>query len=133
MATDHAKIAELLLDMEQLLAMKGELSAQRVKLYCAALDDIPLDQLTWAAGEICKTAKWFPVPAEMREIARSKVYSGGDEYGKWIALTGKRKKAMDALYAGEEYDYEMLAQEFENNGRVDGAAHIRKLFTEMTA
>src|SRR5262245_39174582 len=59
-------------------------STARAELYCGALEDLPFADVKLATERALKTAKFFPKPAELRELVEGRVED--DAELAWLAL-----------------------------------------------
>jgi len=65
--TDKKKFAEIMVGLAEIF--NAEMSKTRLKLYFGALQDLNVDEFEAAANRIARELKFFPKPAEIREMA----------------------------------------------------------------
>src|SRR4051812_30643843 len=63
---EEKQFAALLFAMGE--AYNESVSPERVELYCGAMDDLPSDRVMAAARAHLKNSKFFPKPADLREL-----------------------------------------------------------------
>lgn len=68
--TPHEKRREIMALMVALAEFyRIQVQRHQVEMYAKALEDLSLDQLAYAIDAVQKSSKFFPMPAELREIA----------------------------------------------------------------
>ena len=94
-----------------------DMTDERLKLYCMLLEDINPHTLALAVSELCKTSKWLPSVAEIRDECRHISDFISDQRDKYIAPT----EAWDAtIKAVKHWGYDRGLSHLE--GRIKAAA-----------
>ena len=95
---------------EQLVALaevlRQELTAEGLQLFSRAVSDLPKHQLQMAFRKAAERLKFFPRPAELRELANE--YEPC-EIKEWKGLTPQQKRERDALI-GSTLGKEFMAE-----------------------
>ena len=94
-----------------------DMTDERLKLYCMLLEDINPHTLALAVSELCKTSKWLPSVAEIRDECRHIIDFISDQRDKYIAPI----EAWDAtIKAVKHWGYDRGLSHLE--GRIKAAA-----------
>lgn len=96
---------------------KQDMTEKRLKMYCTLLEDIDTNTLTLAVFELCKTSKWLPSVAEIRDECRHISDFIADNRDKYIAPIEAWDKTIQAV---KHWGYDRGLSHLE--GRIKAAA-----------
>lgn len=74
-----------------------DMTEKRLKLYCILLEDIDTNVLSLAVSELCKTSKWLPSVAEIRDECRHISDFIAEKRDKYIAPSEAWEKTIKAV------------------------------------
>lgn len=94
-----------------------DMTEKRLKLYCILLEDIDTHVLSLAVSELCKTSKWLPSVAEIRDECRHISDFIADKRDKYIAPSEAWEKTIKAV---KHWGYDRGLSHLE--GRIKAAA-----------
>lgn len=94
-----------------------DMTEERLRLYCMLLEDINPHTLSLAVSELCKTSKWLPSVAEIRDECRHISDYINDKRDKYIAPAEAWDKTIQAV---KHWGYDRGLSHLE--GRIKAAA-----------
>lgn len=94
-----------------------DMTEKRLKLYCILLEDIDTNVLSLAVSELCKTSKWLPSVAEIRDECRHISDFIAEKRDKYIAPSEAWEKTIKAV---KHWGYDRGLSHLE--GRIKAAA-----------
>lgn len=94
-----------------------DMTEKRLKLYCILLEDIDTNVLSLAVSELCKTSKWLPSVAEIRDECRHISDFIAEKRDKYIAPSEAWGKTIKAV---KHWGYDRGLSHLE--GRIKAAA-----------